>query len=161
MERENEKDGEIVKLIRQSLCGGRISMSPSLSCYLLELSCQGSPCEHLSQQAGHRAAREEKMKPASWREVRETASNTLSLALSLRKHLELLAASSARLILAHRKRETAITVPRQKKIMMLFLILAFLCPYCSFQQLYRHDKIHTRDERAFVWGGNVPGPIDR
>ncbi len=127
--------------------------SLSLSCYLLELSCQGSPCEHLSQQAGHRAAREEKMKPASWREVRETASNTLSLALSLRKHLELLAASSARLILAHRKRETAVTVPRQKKIMMLFLILAFLCPYCSFQQLYWHDKIHTRDDRAFVWGG--------
>lgn len=85
MERENEKDGEIVKLIRQSLCGGRISMSlslsSSLSCYLLELSCQGSPCERLSQQAGHRAAREEKMKPASWREVRETASNTLSLSL--------------------------------------------------------------------------------
>ncbi len=133
MERENEKDGEIVKLIRQSLCGGRISMSPSLSCYLLELSCQGSPCERLSQQAGHRAAREEKMKPASWREVRETASNTLSLSsLSLRKHLELLAASSVRLILAHRKRETAVTAPRQKKNMILFWFSPFSAPTVSF-----------------------------
>ncbi len=102
----------------------------------------------------HRAAREEKMKPASWREVRETASNTLSLCSLSPKTSGVACSLICPSNISTQEERDCRHSAKTKENHDAFFNFAFLCPYVPFNSFIGMIK-YTLEMIGHLSGGEM------